>query len=243
MANIVPLSDLTQASLEGAGVFDVLMRSMKAHLEAEYQKGRIKGPEYSTVYLGAMDSVLQTSLNFLLQRQRVALEAELMAQQVLVAQAEVQKALAQVDVARAEVEKTRLEVEILGLTKEKIPAEIAVLLAQKCKLDAEFDLVQGQTVKTASETTLLTQKTVTEKAQVSATGVDDNSVIGKQKSLYQAQTEGFSRDAEQKAAKLMMDVWNVQRTTDEGIAPSEEAKNTDVYIGRAVGKMLQGIGA
>ena len=236
MADTIPIAALTDTSIGGAGVFDTLMRSMQSHLEAEYQKGRIKGTEYATVYLGALEPVLQASLNFLIQRQRVVLEAELMAQQVLVAQAEVQK-------AQAEVQKTLIELEIMTLNKEKIPAEIAVLQAQKCKLDAEYDLLLGQTVKTASETALLAQKNVTEKAQVSAVGVDDNSVIGKQKALYTAQTNGFARDAEQKAAKLMMDVWNVQRTTDEGIAPSEAAKNTDVYIGRAVSKMLAGVGA
>ena len=243
MANIVPLNDLTQTTLDGSGVFDTLMRSMKAHLEAEYQKGRIKGAEYSTVYLGSLTAVLDASLNFLLQREKVALEAELMAQQVLVAKAELEKAQAQVEIAKTEIEKVKVELEILSLNKEKIPAEIAILKAQKCKLDAEFDLIKESTLKAGQETALLAQKVVTEKAQVSALGVDGDSVIGKQKRLYQAQTEGFSRDAEQKAAKLMMDVWNVQRTTDEGIAPSEEAKNTDVYIGRAVSKMLQGIGA
>ena len=101
MANIVPLNDLTQTTLDGSGVFDTLMRSMKAHLEAEYQKGRIKGTEYSTVYLGSLTAVLDASLNFLLQREKVALEAELMAQQVLVAQAEVEKARAQVEIAKA----------------------------------------------------------------------------------------------------------------------------------------------
>ena len=243
MANIVPLNNLTQTTLDGSGVFDTLMRSMKAHLEAEYQKGRIKGTEYSTVYLGSLTAVLDASLNFLLQREKVALEAELMAQQILVAQAEVEKARAQVEVAKAEIEKVKLELEIMSLNKEKIPVEIAVLQAQKCKLDAEFDLTKEQTLKAGQEKALLAQKVVTEQAQVSAMGVDGDSVIGKQKRLYQAQTDGFQRDAEQKAAKVMADFWNVQRTTDEGIAPSDAAANTDVHIGRAINKLLQGVGA
>ena len=161
MANIVPLNALTQTTLDGSGVFDTLMRSMKAHLEAEYQKGRIKGTEYSTVYLGSLTAVLDASLNFLLQREKVALEAELMAQQILVAQAEVEKARAQVEVAKAEIEKVKLELEIMSLNKEKIPVEIAVLQAQKCKLDAEFDLTKEQTLKAGQEKALLAQKVVT----------------------------------------------------------------------------------
>ena len=264
MANVVPISDLTTTTLEGSGVFDTLMRSMKAHLEAEFQKGRIKGPEYATVYLGSLNAVLDSSLNFLLQRQKVALEAELMAQQVLVAQAEVQKANAQVQVALAEVEKVQVELQILTLTKQKIPAEIAhleaqtallvqqkdnaviegqVLAATKCKLDAEYDLILGNTQKASAETTLLGQKTVTERAQVTALGVDEDSVIGKQKALYGAQTAGFARDAEQKAAKLLADTWNVRRTTDEGTVADATNMLNDATVGRAISKMLQGVGA
>lgn len=296
MAEVVPISDLTQSTLEGTGVFDVLMRSMKAHLEAEFQKGRIKGPEYATVYLGSLDTVMQTSLNFLVQRQRIALEAELMAQQVLVATAEVAKANAQVELAQVELLKANVEKDILLLTKDKIPAEIAhleaqtavatqqklnlvseelridaqtalttqqvanaviegtVLTGQKCKLDAEYDHLLGQTLKVAGETSLLAQKTTTERAQTSAVGVDADSVIGKQKALYGAQTSGFTRDAEQKAAKLLVDTWNVRRTTDEGTIAGQAldangnpvgANNRlgDVDVGRAVAKLLEGIGA
>lgn len=369
MAEVVPLSDLTQSTLEGTGVFDVLMRSMKAHLEAEFQKGRIKGPEYATVYLGSLDTVMQTSLNFLVQRQRIALEAELMAQQVLVATAEVAKANAQVELVQVELLKANVEKDILLLTKDKVPAEIAhleaqtalvgqqklnltaeglnipkqgvlldaqadattaevalknkqveiateeilisqqkvllasreadiaeaklvnipkegalldaqaavqnqqklnlvseelrvdaqtalttqqvanaviegtVLTAQKCKLDAEYDHLLGQTLKVAGETSLLAQKTTTERAQTSAVGVDADSVIGKQKALYSAQTSGFTRDAEQKAAKLLVDTWNVRRTTDEGTVADATNKLSDIHVGRAVDKLLTGVGA
>lgn len=243
MADIVPIADLTQTTLDGGGVFDVLMRSVKTHLEAEFQKDRIKGPEYATVYLGSLDAVMRTSLDFLLQRQKIALEAELMAQQVLIAQAEVLKANAQVQVALAEIEKVALELEIMELSKAKIPAEIAVLQATKCKLDAEFDLIKEQTIKVAQETLLLAQKVVTEAAQVSGLGVDADSVIGKQKALYGAQTAGFARDAEQKAAKLLADTWNVRRTTDEGTVADGTNMLNDATVGRAINKMLTGVGA
>ena len=124
------VADLTKTTLDGDGVFDVLMRANKAHLDAEYTKNRIKGPEYSTVYLGSLETVMRTSLEFLLQRQRIDLEAQLMAQQILVAQAEVQKANAQVELARQQVLNAQVELEILNLNKEKIPAEIAHTQAQ-----------------------------------------------------------------------------------------------------------------
>lgn len=285
----IPVSALTEGTLEGTGIFDVLMRVTKVHLEAEYVKNRIKGPEYSTVYLGSLESVMRNSMDFLLQRQKAALEAELMAQQVLVAQAEVQKMAAEVDLAKEKVLLAKVELEIMNLNKAKIPAEIdhleaqtglintqrtlaetksphelahldaqtalvgqqkdnavlegTVLVAQECKLRAEYDVLMASKDKTAAENALLVQKNVTEKAQTISLGVDADSVIGKQKALYQAQTDGFSRDAEQKAAKLMVDSWNVRRTTDEGTVADGTNMLADVVVGRAVNKMLTGVGA
>ena len=68
-------------------------------------------------------------------------------------------------------------------------------------------------------------------------------MVGKQKLLYGAQTQGFSRDAEQKAAKLMVDTWSVRRTTDEAEEANGVNKLDNTYVGRAVQKLLTGVGA
>ena len=118
-----------------------------------------------------------------------------------------------------------------------------VLVAQECKLKADYDLTMQTIIKTGSEDLLLKAKITTEKAQYSAVGVDDNSVIGRQKNLYAAQTAGFTRDSEQKAAKLMIDSWNARRMTDDATVADGTNKLDDASIGRAVGKVLDGIGA
>ena len=216
------VNDLTLATLEGTGVFDVLMRANKAHLESEYQKNRIKGPEYATVYLGSLESVMQTALQFLLNKDKSDLEAQLI-------QAQIEKVNAEIDLVKEQTANAVIEAEVLR--------------AQKCKLDAEFDVLLQSKLKTAAEVTLLGQKTQTEKAQTVALGVDADSVIGRQKGLYQAQTSGFERDAEQKAAKLMIDSWNVRRTTDEGTVADGTNMLYDPAVGRAVNKLLSGVGA
>lgn len=204
----VTLEDLTVATVDGTGVFDVLMRATKAHLEQEFKLGRIKGTEYSTVYLGSLQAVLQSAITFLLEKDKNALEAQLLAQQIL----------------NAEKEREVLE-------------------AQICKLKAEYDVIMLQKDKTAEERNLLIWKTNTEKAQTQGAGVDENSVIGKQRNLYQAQKDGFERDAEQKAAKLLVDTWTVRRTTDSGTEAKAENSLSDGHIKRAVDKVLQGVGA
>ena len=120
--------------------------------------------------------------------------------------------------------------------------ENTVLVAQECKLRAEYDLTLEQKLRTVEETGLLAQKKATERAQTVELGVDDNSVIGRQKGLYQAQIDGFTRDAEQKAAKLLVDSWNVRRTTDEATVADTVNRLDDATVGKAVGKMLSGVG-
>jgi hypothetical protein len=346
---ILTINDLTTTTLDGGGMFDVLMRANKVHLEAEFKANRIKGPEYSAVYLGALQAVMATSMAFLLQKDKNALETQLLELQVQLSNIELLKAtsqLAQIAAQTSQIEvqtalvtaqiaNTAAELAILQANVLKVPAEIAQLTAQtavttqqklnlvdelltsasqrtklaeetaqviaqttlvtqqksnltaeainipkqglkmdadtavsaqqklnlaeqalnipkeglvlngqKCKLDAEFDLLKQELLKSTQETGLLAQKTATERGQTSDFGVSDNSVIGKQKALYAAQTSGFARDAEQKVAKLMTDTWNVRRTTDEtGTVADATNKLDDVTIGRVITKMLDGVGA
>lgn len=225
----ITLAELTTTTLNGTGVFDVLMRANKAHLDDEFTKGRIKGPEYATVYLGSLDTVMNAALQFLLQKDKISLEAQLLEQQVLKSQQEV----------------LQIQAQVALLTQQKANAIIegTVLTATECKLRAEYDVLILTKDKTAQETNLLLQKVVTERAQVTALGVDADSVVGKQKALYSAQTAGFTRDAEQKAAKVMVDSWNVRRTTDEGTVADGLNMLNDAAVGRSVGKLLNGVGA
>jgi hypothetical protein len=119
-----------------------------------------------------------------------------------------------------------------------------VLIAQKCKLEAEFDLLILNKDKTVQETTLLALKGVTERAQTSGVSVDPDSIVGRQKSLYAAQTSGFSRDAEQKAAGVLVDAWKIQRTTDsESVGGNSTNQLDDSTVGRVVTKLLTGVNA
>ena len=204
------------------GVFDYLMESMKDHLDIEYDKGRIKGSEYAQVYLGSLQSVLQTAVTFLLTKDKADQEAKLIAAQILLA--EQQKANAIVE-------------------GQNLVLQGDVLVAQKCKLQAEFDNLAVQKLRTEAENALLSQKIVTERAQTQAVGVDADSVLGKQKLLYEAQTAGYTRDSEQKAAQIMVDTWKIRRTTNETTEANATNRLSDDVVGRAVNKLLAGVGA
>ena len=79
----VGITDLTHASVEGNGVFDVLMRAVNAHLQKEWSANRLKGTEYSTVYLGALESTMNASLQFLLARDKTNAELDILKQQLV----------------------------------------------------------------------------------------------------------------------------------------------------------------
>lgn len=265
----ITLSDLTIAQINGTGVFDVLMQAANEHLQQEFKLGRIKGTEYATVYLGSLEHVLRESVNFLLQKDKQVLDALLIAKQIELADVEKLKVEAELALVQAQLPEIQAKVQLLGAQTsaltQKTPVEVAhvqaqtglvskqtlteeeqakVLIAQECKLRAEYDVMMENKLKTAEERQLLIWKTNTEKAQTTGAGVDSNSVIGKQKQLYQAQADGFQRDAEQKAAKVMVDSWNVRRTTDStGVDGNGSNNLSDASVGRAVSRLLTGVGA
>lgn len=211
----ITLAQLTEAKVDGAGVFDTLMRAASEHCQQEYERNRIKGQDYAQVYLSAMQNSMATAIQFLLGKDKAALEAAL------------------------------IEAQIAKITQEttNLVQELANLKAQECLLKAQYDLTMVQKLQTTAQTSLVQQKIATEKAQTVATGVDEDSIIGRQKALYKAQTDGFERDAEQKAAKALIDTWNVRRTTDDGTVADAVNMLNDVTIGRVVNKMLAGINA
>jgi chromosome segregation ATPase len=334
----VTVNDLTSGTIDGTGVFDVLMQATNEHVQREYSKGRLKGSEYSQVYLGGLQAVMQNALQLLLEKQRTDLEAQLLQEQILteqkrrlqidgeiallaaqtskttqetanaVAQGAIlaeqltteQKKHAQMDAevtlmsaqtAKTNSEKALVDVQVTNAGKQglildaqvtteqkkhsQLDAETAlttartsltnadklltdqkvinavteetVLKAQKCKLDAEFDVLVEQKLKVTSEVTkigseisLLNQKVVTEQAQVSSLGVDTDSIIGRQKTLYENQAEGYIRDAEQKAAKMMIDAAMTQYTAHE--VPLNGANLGAADVGAVVAKLKTGIG-
>ena len=71
MTVAITINDLTNGNTvnqtwTGTGIFDVLIDAVNSNIEIQYQKGRITGSDYATVYLGAMQAVLDQSVKFML---------------------------------------------------------------------------------------------------------------------------------------------------------------------------------
>lgn len=193
----VTVDDITQGSVTGTGIFDKLMATVAAQLQAEFQADRITKSDYGQVYVSALNNTLGQAIQFLLTKDQAALQA-------------------------------------------------ATLAAQYEKIALEKEFIQSQILTDAAQRALINQKTVTEVAQTQDTPMSNTStgysgVVGKQNALYAAQTTGFTRDAEQKAAKLALDILATQLSTDDSMTVA----NTNMHpaaIGALVQKLATGIG-
>ena len=68
------LAQLTEVSLTGEGVFDVLMRAGKLHIQEEFDNNRIVNNDYAQTYLGMMQGAMQSAIQFLVAWDKADLE-------------------------------------------------------------------------------------------------------------------------------------------------------------------------
>lgn len=95
-------------------------------------------------------------------------------------------------------------------------------------LDKQIELIEAQIASQEANNALIAQKVKTEKAQIQDI-VDGEAVVGvtgAQTALYKQQKEGFIRDAEQKALKIISDTW-ITRVTVDDATPLPAGFNTE----------------
>lgn len=230
MAN-VQFSDITDGCPDGQGVFDQLMKSVKAHLKEEYDAQRIRGSEYTQVYLNG----LQTAMGQAIQWQ---LGAEIAKNQALLISAQIEGQEKQTELVAAQVDLA--EQQLLNLQQDLVNNKIQedILSTQNETGQYQLDnILPAQKDKTESEAAILTQKIITEEAQtkdVTSQG-PVTGIMGRQRDLYQNQAEGFIRDGEQKAARILSDVWGINYSADVAgeATPDNVAKtNMDSMLGK-----------
>lgn len=124
--------------------------------------------------------------------------------------------------------------------ERKATEEVKLVTQNTANALAQNAVLTAQAAKVREEENLLGEKVKTEQAQTNGYGVDVDSVIGRQKALYLAQTDGFKRDAEQKAAKIVADAYNVRKSADS--SASTPVGLEDTSITEVVNVMKSGIG-
>lgn len=231
------IDSLTTGTREGSGSFDVLMRSVKAHLENEYSQGRITGDQYTSAYVAAIQLAMQEAVQYQLSYPVTNQQIELLEQQV---------ALATEQVTAQRTQNQILE-EQLTLAQRNITqadSQIALLNQQLINAQSENQLIQQNITRAEAETSILEQRRLTEEAQTKDTvgGSPVAGLIGRQASLFENQAEGYIRDAEQKAAKMMVDIQATRITTGEDTLDLTLSGMQNEQIREAIQTLMRGAG-
>ena len=226
----IQVDDLTTAEVEGRGVFDELMRATKDHMEQEYTKGRITGANYSNVYLGGLNQVLQVATQFVLQKGINSQQILLLEEQIAAAEQDTLLKTAQIALINKQIEQITGEI---AFTAQKLLTEVqntALVTQNTANAVSQNVVITNQGEKLVVDKSLVQENIYNAQAQRLETvdSVAVAGVLGKQKNLYQAQIDGFERDAEQKLTKILLDTWSVSRTTNDAVEVPDLANNTSI---------------
>lgn len=217
------IKDITTGVINGSGYFDKFMDAINVHLDNQYKQGYIKGTDYANVYLGSLQAALSQAVAYVSVVEQVrasgiqtGLQETQSAKDIEVKDEQIRASGIQTDIAEEQSTKDLL------LKQEQIDASLA---------------------KRTAEVALLNQKRKTEEAQINDTvdGVTVAGAIGTQKALQAKQTDGFTRDAEQKAAKILMDAWSAEKAVSGDLVFTPDgARNDDIED--VLIKLREGIG-
>lgn len=149
----INLVDLTNDN--GNGVFDKLMASMRGILQEEFTNNRITGTEYSKIFLSVTDSVLNQSMQFLLQKDQAAKQVEVLEAQRLLTVAQQAAVVQETLLTAANISKTEREIILLDTQEQVMEAQVLLTQSQVTKVDAEVEILTVEKTKTAAEVNLV----------------------------------------------------------------------------------------
>jgi len=207
---------ITTGTVDGTGVFDKIMATVALQLKSDAVKNKITGPEYATVYLGALQAAMELSVKF-----AIAEQESLITEQKLL-------------LAKEELRAMEAKFSLIDKEKELIDAKIR-------DMDNSAQVKEATADKIEEEILLIKQRITSERAQTTGATANDGSVIGEQIRLYRAQADGYKADELQKAVKILSQIWVTQRSTDNAHRASPSGFGED-NTKKAVEKMLRDAG-
>lgn len=166
----------------------------------------------------------QERLNLIENGKQTLAQTELLKSQKLIADIEKDKVSKEILQLIAQTSLTTKQLEIVAEEKLKIIEETKLAAKQILVSDAQIASQLKQNLRTDEEIKFTQAKTKTEVANIFDTvdGATVAGVIGKQKLLLDAQTNGFKRNAEQGVLKTFAEIWSVLRSTDpDAVAPND----------------------
>lgn len=213
----IKLESLTDRTVGGDGAFEMLMDSMRAHLQLEFEKGRITGDQYAKSYIEMTSIAMSTAVQMILGRQQAYWQALLVREQAKRAEAEAVTAVVGVETAKAQLAMMRFQAEMteaqMVLAKLQLASEDARYLLTHYQIDLTKEQIEAA------------------RSQHSDTRTDGSNVAGtvkRQRDLLEQQREAFIRDADARIAKMYLDGWITQKTIDEGLTAPAQLTNAEI---------------
>lgn len=147
------IDELTSGDINGTGTFDVMIKSVKAHLKEEFDAERIRGTDYANVFSAAVTQVMAQATQYALAKSKMGLELQLLEAQVgkLAADTVVttkQAALLEAQTVTEQANATG----VLASTRETDYRTNFILPAQLLASEAQTELTKVQESQVAQQT-------------------------------------------------------------------------------------------
>ena len=214
------VDSLTECVVDGEGCFDKVMTALKAHLNVEYDAGRITGSEYTKAYIASMQGALQFSVQYLLGKDNAHFSALGAQAASLRANVEAYTAKAQLAIAQAQahMNKAQYAVEVLKLGATDTQRDLVIEQAKQ---------VIAQTSLTGAQQSLTTEQVKTQEKQTAH--------LGKQTDLVEEQIEQTTAQT-----GLISSQTNVQKQQEKLLKEQTEQAHAQVSDTRTDGSKVTG---
>ena len=229
--------DLTQIKIEGSGLFDELMQSVKSHLQEEYDKQRIRGADYTQAYVASMQAAMGNAVQYLIGMRLI--DAELTKIAADTVQVETQTKLVEEQIRQqayitdvqlpSQVLQTNTQTNLIEeqirqqgyITDVKLPAEVAQINIQSDLIGEQIKEQQYVTnFKLPAEVRLIGSQTTQVEAQTNLTNAQtttETTMLPLKVDQTIAQTNQVREQT-----KLVV----AQTTTEETMLPLKVAQTT-----------------
>jgi hypothetical protein len=217
--DLTKLAPTAEDTTAGTGIFDVLMSTVDAHIQKQFDENRLSGAEFAKVYTAAIQATLTQSVQYLTAFQ----QSELLAAQALT---EVKKSE---DGGLIDLEKRKLQEEIDLVIAQTAAAYEGVKASEQdtvrrnskntkevIKIDMETDLVVQETLDFKSEITRREERFVKQQLDldqnitIKVTQIDE---IEKASQLKAGQTEEIVKESARRDDMLVNELLDIAQST------------------------------
>ena len=202
----------------GTGVFDVLMKAINGNIKVQYDNGNIDTSQYATVYLGAIQTAIQSAVDFLLREKLTEAQVDDVLKGTLLKQAQIDDIAKgmlvkqeQIDASKADTTRNDNEsVAKIATMNEQINAsqiEVSLKIDQTAK---ELQVKDEQIASSQAETIIKQDGSAADiklkAAQTDKLAADIDNVDA-QRALYDRQRQGFDDNKYQKLLDTQTNAW------------------------------------